>query len=67
MRRVSGKVQIFPTGYHFIDLVLTAFFCVSHKTQMRVQMEEKLTRAGKRDMFQRNPVGQLHVRREKHP
>lgn len=40
-------------------------FSVSHKTQMRAQMEEKVTCVGKRDPFQRNLVGQLHVRGEK--
>lgn len=35
------------------------FFFVSHKTQMRVQIEEKLTCVWKRDMFQRYLVGQL--------
>lgn len=57
---VSGKsewkFQIFLPGYLFLHVVLTSFF-VSHKTQVIVQMEEKLAHVGKRE---RN-----HARREK--
>lgn len=66
MKRVSGNVRIFLTGCHFIDVVLISFFFLLLKTQMRVQMEGKLTGVGTRDTFQRNLVFQLHVRREKH-